>query len=302
MDGTGPGFDFESATGHDIVVRATSDDGSFSEQIFTVSVNDLNEAPTVSLANTVTVMAQNRDTSSRIQVADIVVSDDALGVNALSLSGADAAMFEIDSGVLYLKAGAALSNASNSVLDVIVEVDDAALPGTPDDSAALAITVTPDNDPASVSFANFVTIFPENTDTTSRVKVADIVITDDGFGTNVLSLAGADAALFEIDGMELFLKAGTNLDFESRPLLDVSIEVNDSALAASPADSGAPWWDADWLNRRQITFDNSAAAGDLTNFPLLVRLTANDIDFDKINAGGPTSVSSMPAVPCSITR
>ncbi len=112
--------DFETKASYDIRVRTTDQGGLFTEQIFTVSVNDLNEAPTVSLANSVTVMAQNRDTSSRIQVADIVVADDALGVNALSLSGADAAMFEIDSGVLYLKAGATLSNASNPVLDVTV--------------------------------------------------------------------------------------------------------------------------------------------------------------------------------------
>ena len=40
----------------------------------------------------------------------------------------------------------------------------------------------------------------EDTDTTARIKVADIVIADDGLGTNDLSLSGADADLFEIDG------------------------------------------------------------------------------------------------------
>ncbi len=36
---------------------------------------------------------------------------------------------------------------------------------------------------------------------------------------------------FEIDGTELFLKAGETLDFESNPSLDVTVEVNDATLA-----------------------------------------------------------------------
>ena len=39
---------------------------------------------------------------------------------------------------------------------------------------------------------------------------------------------GADAALFEIDGTELFLKAGTSLDFESDASLDVTVVVDDA--------------------------------------------------------------------------
>ena len=37
---------------------------------------------------------------------------------------------------------------------------------------------------------------------------------DDKTGVNSVSLGGSDAALFELDGGELFLKAGTALDFE----------------------------------------------------------------------------------------
>ena len=84
------------------------------------------------------------------KVADIVVTDDALGTNVLSLSGTDATLFEIDTGVLYLKAGAALDFETNPVLDVTVEVDDAAFPATPEDSAALSISVTDVNEAPTV--------------------------------------------------------------------------------------------------------------------------------------------------------
>ena len=45
------------------------------------------------------------------------------------------------------------------------------------------------------------------------------MVTDDALGTNVLSLSGADAALFEIDGSVLYLKAGAVLDYETTPAI-----------------------------------------------------------------------------------
>ncbi|MGE8501468.1 MAG: retention module-containing protein [Pseudomonas sp.] len=43
----GSKLDYESATSHDIVVRATSSDGSTATQTFTIQVNNVNEAPAV---------------------------------------------------------------------------------------------------------------------------------------------------------------------------------------------------------------------------------------------------------------
>ena len=45
------------------------------------------------------------------------------------------------------------------------------------------------------------------------------MITDDGVGTNTISLTGTDAASFEVDGTELFLAAGTVLDYETKDQL-----------------------------------------------------------------------------------
>ena len=99
------------------------------------------------------------------------------------------------------------------------------------------ITENPLNAAPSLALANTTTTLPENTDTTNHVKVADITITDDG-GTNNLSLSGADAGLFEIDGAALYLRAGTVLDFEGgNTTLDVTVEVDDPAVPGSPDDS-----------------------------------------------------------------
>ncbi len=41
-----------------------------------------------------------------------------------------------------------------------------------------------------------------------------------------------------------------------------------------------------WLNRRKITFNNSASSANLTNFPVLVQLTSANIDYNKTKANG----------------
>jgi hypothetical protein len=91
----------------------------------------------------------------------------------------------------------------------------------------LTINVTPVNDvPTAVVLSNVHGPFAENTATAAAIKVGDIAVTDIDGGANILSLAGADAALFQIIGGDLWLKAGAKLDFETNPLLDVAVAVN----------------------------------------------------------------------------
>ncbi|MFP6669389.1 MAG: FG-GAP-like repeat-containing protein, partial [Pirellulales bacterium] len=91
----------------------------------------------------------------------------------------------------------------------------------------------PNQPPTGVALANKVNVLVENADTGSRIKLADIQVVDDAQGTNEISLAGADAASFEVDGNELYLKAGEVLDFESQVSYDVTVSVEDSSVAGS---------------------------------------------------------------------
>lgn len=119
-----------------------SDSGLLTDvQDIAVTVTDINEAPSVALMNTTSSLVENTDTSSRIKVANVVVTDDALGTNTLSLNGVDAVMFEIDSAELFLKAGSTVDFETNPILDVTVEVDDSTVGMAPDDFAALVINV-----------------------------------------------------------------------------------------------------------------------------------------------------------------
>jgi predicted extracellular nuclease/uncharacterized protein YjiK len=88
--------------------------------------------------------------------------------------------------------------------------------------------------PVEVSLSNVTSSLAENSDTTARTQVGTIIISDDALGTNTLSLTGADAASFEIDGANLFLKAGVLLDFETKPSYAITVNVDDAGVGATP--------------------------------------------------------------------
>lgn len=88
--------------------------------------------------------------------------------------------------------------------------------------------------PTSVVLQNTTSKLEENSNTTARVKLADVVVADDGLGTNVLSVSGADAGAFEVAGGVLYLKAGTKLDFETQKSYAVTVAVDDTGVGATP--------------------------------------------------------------------
>lgn len=315
-----------------------------------------NQKATVTLQNLVGTLSQATNTTNRVKLADIVVTDDGQGTNTLGLTGADASLLEIYDGDLYLRSGTALDYASNPQLTVTVTVDDTTISGSPDnsvaatinviapadaqndsvttlknqasffnvlandtgttrqlvsvtqpahgtaeirpdvstsiwqqwvnngqydydtfsqwyqdyygnpsslvwgvrytpttnyvgsdsftytisdgagqDTATVSVTVTPPpNQKATLALQNVVTPLPEATSTTNRVKLADIVVSDDGLGTNTLALTGADAALLEIYDGDLYLRAGTKLDYSSNPQLNATVTVDDTTISGSP--------------------------------------------------------------------
>src|SRR5262249_26819178 len=76
---------------------------------------------------------------------------------------------------------------------------------------------TADQAQTGVTLTHQTTSLPENTNTTSRIKVASVEVTDaDGFGENHLSATGPDASSFEVDSNGLYLKAGTTLDHTTK--------------------------------------------------------------------------------------
>ncbi len=236
-------LDYEARNSYSVTVNA--DDSAVgatpdASQTFTLNVTNVNEAPTaVTFTDTTTSIADSTDTTTRIKVAEINASDDGLGTNTLSLSGTDASSFEIDGSTLYLKANTLLNQETKGNYSVTVNVDDPALGATPDASQVFTLTVTSANKAPDLKLTNITTTLTENTDTSTRVKVADISIIDDGKGTNTLFLTEEDADLFEIDNNALYLKAGTVVNYEQEDLYDVVVNVKDEAIGSAPSASYA---------------------------------------------------------------
>ncbi|MBP6030511.1 MAG: SdiA-regulated domain-containing protein [Sphingobium sp.] len=97
-----------------------------------------------------------------------------------------------------------------------------------------APSITPNAAPSAITLGNSLAMIDENTSTVARIKVADVVLTDDGQGTNALGVSGADAAFFEVDSTGLYIKAGVVLDYESKTSYAVTVEVDDASLGATP--------------------------------------------------------------------
>ena len=210
--------------------------GGHDEQTVTIVITGSDDRPTaVALTHQVTTLPESTSTASRIKVADIVVSDDSAGSYTYSLSGPDASRFEVIDGVLYLKAGTALDFETKTNYAVTVGVVDSALGGTPL-TTAYTLALTNSNDaPTGLTLLNKKTSIAENAPTTSRTKVADVQVIDDGLGSNTLSLSGADADQFELDGTVLYLKAGITLDFETRAGYAVTVSARDASLGSMPS-------------------------------------------------------------------
>ena len=224
-------FNFETKDTYSIRVRTTDARGLTFEKIFVINVSDINESPGLQLSNLLSSVQESNNGSA--VVADIGVIDDALGSDDLSLSGPDAVMFEISDGKLKLRPGE-LDFETQSTLRVTVSVDDPTVGSTPDQSIEVVLNIADVNEVPGLSLSNIVTFVPESN--TVGMNVADFEINDDALGTNNISVTGPDVAMFEVFGGKLKLKPST-LDFETKPILRVTLSVDDPAVGTSPDQS-----------------------------------------------------------------
>ncbi|MDX1430163.1 MAG: DUF2341 domain-containing protein, partial [Rhodothermales bacterium] len=107
--------------------------------------------------------------------------------------------------------------------------------------------------------------------------------TVNGFVTNI-GAGGANDNVFYVQLTE----SGTP-DTGVTPTVGIVSNTTLSDLGGSnniAADSPAGWWDSNWLDRKQIVFDNTNSTEDLDFFPVLVTLTAAEIDYGSTQNAG----------------
>lgn len=67
---------------------------------------------------------------------------------------------------------------------------------------------------------------------------------------------------------------------------DSSSNVTTSTANQVTLQATSNWFNSSWKFRKKITFDNAAQAENLTNFPVLVKLTSSNFDFSKAQSAG----------------
>ncbi len=96
---------------------------------------------------------------------------------------------------------------------------------------------TPNLAPTAISTVPVVTSLADDTLPFDTIKLADIVVADDGLqggAGNVLLLTGPDAGVFTLVGNELHLSRGVELDASRQSAYQVNIEVDDATVGDSP--------------------------------------------------------------------
>lgn len=202
----------------------------------------VNQGPTsVSFANATTSLPEDTDTTSAIKLADVVVTDDGLGTNTLSISGDS--RFALVGSELFLVAGAAIDyetatshsctvtatddqGAGSAQATFTLTITDVAEATAPDAPTGVAVTVIDNEGPTAITLSNQTTSLAEDTDTTSRIHLADITLTDDGMGTNTVTVD--NPSYFEIYQGSLYLVAGASLDYETATSHSCTISAVDS--------------------------------------------------------------------------
>ena len=185
-------------------------------------------------APVITTAAEHNISENTTIVAALTSNDaDTVGINPATFTisgGTDAALFDLVEGNLVFKSAKDFETDPHSY-----QVEVSAFDGVNTTAKTITVNLTDVNEtPTAVALANAMASIIENTSTASHIKVADITVTDDALGTNTLTLSGMDAAFFEIVGTELFLRAGTILDFESKSSYAVAVTVDDIATAVTP--------------------------------------------------------------------
>jgi phosphodiesterase/alkaline phosphatase D-like protein len=124
----------------------------------------LNAAPSeLSLANITASIAENTSSTIPIKVADLVIADDNLGANVISLFGPDANHFEVVGLSLFIKSGTVLNFEAKTSYTISVRVTDPSLPGSNPVSSSYSLAILDVNemsDPARMGTAGSDSNFP----------------------------------------------------------------------------------------------------------------------------------------------
>lgn len=206
----GVSLDFETASSIVLDVTATDAAGLTFTQQFTITVTDVNEAPSAISLNVASV--SEKDAAA---VIGTLTTTDVDAGDTVSYSVSDA-RFEVVGGELKLKSGVFLDYATaSSILIDVTATDGGGLTFTQQ------FTITVEAVPTDIAVSALSVAENQN----SYVVIGTVTTTDADSASHTYTVSDAR---FEVVGGELRLKAGNSLDYETIPGATISVDITTS--------------------------------------------------------------------------
>ena len=220
--------DFEGAASHAVTVRVTDAAGLFYDEIFTVDVTDVNEAPTVGDQ----AFALDENQLAGAAVGTVAASDpDAANTLSYAITAGNAAgLFAIDATSGAITTTQALDHEAAAQHVLTIEVTDSATPGLTD-TATITIDVGDLNEAPTIGDQAFALDENQLAGTVvGTVAASDPDAAAEPFGTLSYAItAGNAAGLFAIDAATGAITTTQALDHEAAAQHLLTVEVTDSA-------------------------------------------------------------------------
>ncbi|MDA9626105.1 cadherin domain-containing protein [Pseudomonadota bacterium] len=216
------GLDYETATSYELTVVA--DDGTYaSTKVITISVADVNEAPT--LSSTVAFNAFLENTATGTTIATSSSTDPEAGAISYSLSGTGSENFSVSSdGTVTLASGLDYETATGYAITLT------ASDGANSVSETLTINVGDINEAPSLTNSLAASSFAENVST--GTTIATTSASDPESQTITYSLSGTGSEKFTVDSAGN-ITLSSALDYETTTSYSLTLTASDGANSTS---------------------------------------------------------------------
>ncbi len=170
-------------------------------------------------AASISTFATNVDQEIAIDVVSNAASDSVAVSQINGVPITPAAPVDVGSGWVQLREDGRLTVSPNVGFTGSIAFD-----CTVSDTARhIIVNVAASEPQVALELVDPVTTPAEDVSTTADIKVAELATSDEELSTRGLSIAGLDADMFKIVGTTLYLKAGIDLDLETKPTLSIEI-------------------------------------------------------------------------------
>ncbi len=218
-------LDYEQKNVYSVAVIVS--DGTLTDTIgVAINVTDVDEnsTPVFARSSTTRSIPENTPTGRNIGEAVSATDADSDDTLAYTLSGTDAASFDIVRATGQLKTKAALDYETKNSYSVIVKVSD----GTLTNTIRVTIIIIDIDESSAPVFAGSRTTRSVKENTPTGVNIGSPVsATDDDKDTLTYTLSGTDAASFSIVRTTGQLKTRAPLDYETKNAYSVTVTVSD---------------------------------------------------------------------------